>query len=524
MTPESPTVEVTQRVDAQQVKQLIQQRLPSSTALDPERLASSLDEFERGRFSNAPRLWRKLKDRNYSVASVARKREKALGRMPWTVLTRADIPDEKKEEAKAHQQALSEFYNHVEATSLLDRDQGGGFRLLAQQILDAQGMRFSVHEITWRPPVGDRPFSALFTLWPLECFENETGRLRWRPNAIATTGDEMPRNEWLVSVGDGLMRATAVLVCLQQLGLQDWAMFSEKFGLPFVIGKTSAAQGSPEWIALTEVVKNFISDGGAVMNTDAMVELVQAAGAGGGSSGPQPGLVEFCDRWISALWRGADLSTMSAGQGDGSGASLQGAESNLLESDDAQFVSDILNTRIDPQVIEYLFGEGVTPLAYVQITPPKRIDATKELLVDQFLLNNGVPLSVDDVRERYGRPAPDDDDELLQPPSKPAADPAQQDPNAAPGAADLANESARQYTAAALDDVAEQLSSVLTPVRARLENIAKIEDPQAQARALEIFRTEIPDWLRRTARADAALVRAVEGALGTAMAQGLTKR
>jgi hypothetical protein len=182
-------------------------------------------------------------------------------------------------------------------------------------------------------------------------------------------------------------------------------------------------------------------------------------------------------------------------------------------------VSDVLNTRVDPQVIGYLFGEGVTPLAYLQITPPKRIDMAKEVDVDTFLLGAGVPLGVDDARERYQRAAPDDGEELLQAPRKPAATAPPGDDSSAD--ATLDNSQAREFAAVALDDVASELSEVLAPVRARLENIAQMQDPAEQVRALEVFRGELPTWLRRMAHADAGLVRAVEGMLGTAMVQGI---
>jgi hypothetical protein len=63
---------------------------------------------------------------------------------------------------------------------------------------------------------------------------------------------------------------------------------------------------------------------------------------------------------------------MSAGGGAGDGASLQGQESQLLERDDAGLVAETLQRYLDRRVIEYAFGPGVEPLAYIEL---RRTDA-----------------------------------------------------------------------------------------------------------------------------------------------------
>ena len=66
--------------------------------------------------------------------------------------------------------------------------------------------------------------------------------------------------------------------------------------------------------------------------------------------------------------------------------------------------------------IQYLFGEGVQPLAYVRLKTQVAGDIQLDLAVDAFLLSSGAPVSVADVLARYGRPMPAAGEALLQPP------------------------------------------------------------------------------------------------------------
>jgi hypothetical protein len=109
------------------------------------------------------------------------------------------------------------------------------------------------------------------------------------------------------------------------------------------------------------------------------------------------------DRALAAIWRGADLSTLSANSGQGQGASLQGDESALLLEDDAQIVTEALNAQVDIWVLRYLFGPRVVPRAYFKLLPPRRQNVEQDLRVDEFLVRTGAPLSIADACERYGR-------------------------------------------------------------------------------------------------------------------------
>ena len=133
---------------------------------------------------------------------------------------------------------------------------------------------------------------------------------------------------------------------------------------------------------------------------------------------PMPRLVERMDRAIAALYRGADLSTLS--KGEGMGASLQGDESDMLEADDCATLAESLHEQVDRFVIRYMTGDD-TPLAYIWIEPVSKPNISNEITIDQHLMQSGIKLSKRDMLQRYGRTEADpnrpDDAATLQQPS-----------------------------------------------------------------------------------------------------------
>ena len=225
----------------------------------------------------------------------------------------------------------------------------------------------------------------------------------------------MDPDAWLVTVGDGIMEACSVLWVYKHLPLRDWLAYSEKFGMPYLLGKTQAIFNSAEWQAMAAALRGFGSDGAAVVGgADDIVPVPMGAGS---ETTPFPGLVERSERAMSILWRGADLGTQAhSGTGQGQGASLQADETQALDEDRAAWLTESL-AAVSRTAIRYLFGEGVPPLAYVRLRTEVRRDIQLDLAVDAFLLSNGAPVGVADVLARYNRPTPGADEPLLRPPA-----------------------------------------------------------------------------------------------------------
>lgn len=360
--------------------------------LSPDYLRNCHDEFSAGTLRSAARLWEEIEDTDDILKVVAAKRKKAVSRHGFEIIADDDSP-----EAKKHADALKFFYDQLSTTRVDDRNIRGGFPLLLRQMMDATGKKYAVHEIVWKPINGK--LTAEFWFVPLWYFENRSGQLRYLPSGGARDGQELEPGEWLVTSGDGVMRAAAVAYMFKHLPLQDWLIYSENFGRPIPKGKSNGAPGSDEWEAMEAAVAALADCDGVVVSADSDIEALSLEVKG---NLPHPALVERMDRALASLWRGADLSTLSQG-GESSGASVQGDETDLLEDDDAENLTDILNEQVDKFVIKYMFGTAA-PKAWVKVKCGVREDTEADLKIDKQLDEMGYETPLEDLQRRYGRP------------------------------------------------------------------------------------------------------------------------
>jgi phage gp29-like protein len=411
-------------VGAERVQAYIRSRFNPIRSLTPDLLSQYLDSFKTGYLRQCALVWDAIEERDYILSTVIPKRKAAAARHGWEILTLDSVNESQKKEAELHKQALETFYNNLTVTNAIDENERGEVSLLLRQMMSAVGYRYAIHEIVWRPGASPAAnslqpkaysLSAELRFVPVWFFENTKGRLRYLQSEGSIEGVDMDEDSWMVSVAQGIMVACSVAYIYKNMSLKDWVIYNERHGMPGIHGKTDASKDSDEWDDLVTAVQNFAADWALVTNSGASIEKVDMAATG---QLPYPPLVELMDRAMSALWRGADLSTMSGKTPEGGqGASLQGDESKTLEEDDAAWLSETLSRNLDRRVIEYTFGEGVQPLAYIKIKTAQKKDITNEITIDKFLLDAGAPVGVDNTLERYNRPLPDPDDELLKPPS-----------------------------------------------------------------------------------------------------------
>ena len=371
-------------------------------SLTTEILAHQLDAFRAGYLREAALTWETMEDRDDTVHISASKRKKAVARHDYEILT-----VEESAAALAHKEALEYFYSHLRVTHALDENVQGGFQLLVRQMMDAVGKKYAVHEIVWKPEEDGR-LSAELRFVPLWCFENTTGRLRFKPEEFGSRTHPLEEGGWMVSVGEGLMMACSVACLFKQLPLQDWLLYSQRHGTPAVLGTSSAERGSEDWNNMAEALREFALNAAVLISPS---ESIQVVDRGSGGTLPFPALVEEMTRAIISLWRGGDLSTRSIHYG--TGASMQQDEALLLETDDSEWISETLHSYLDIWVIRYLFGRDVQPLARVHLNNSQRSNVDMDLKVDEFLLRHRAPLSLRQMLERYQRSLPAPGEKLV---------------------------------------------------------------------------------------------------------------
>ena len=377
--------------------------------LDPDVLVRHLSAFAAGDIAGLEHVIEDFENRDDKMKIGAFKMAAAVASKPWEV--RIAKGEEDNERARLHKDVLTRFWNRIEVTDAFCRNRKGGVRLLVKQMMSAQSRVYAVHDLVWNVR-GDGELTATFTQIPAWCFENRTGELRYLREPGAYTGEPMRAGEWLVTVGEGVGVTAAILAMSKRLSWNDWLLFSEKCGMPLILGNTGAKENSPAWNALLSAIAAIAPKTGILTDLNSKMQAVQIGGSSGQAT--YKDLVETVDRAISALYRGGDLATMSSTQGEGTGSDAQDGESELMDGDGCAMVSETLHNQIDRFVIRFSCGD-FEPLAGIIINPPaETTDIDREIKIDQHLGEFGVRLSKKDMLARYGRTEAKDDNDAAE--------------------------------------------------------------------------------------------------------------
>lgn len=457
--------------------------------LSPQILTTQIEGYYGGMIRDFAMTMEAIENRDDTIKAVAPKRKKSVSRRSWEIIT---IDGKDDAEAERHAEALTYFYNNIEATNALDRNERRGFSGLVERMMDAVGKRYAVHEIVWRPTT--EGLTATMNFVPLWFFENRSGRLRFLENDFMLDGVPLEnKGDFIVTVGDGIMEACAVAYMYKVLPLRDWLIYTERHGMPGLVGKTDAARDSDQWDDMEDAISKIGTEFAAVMSTKDEIERISFTAEGQLPYGP---LIERMDRSMSSLWRGADLSTISAGSGSGQGASLQWEEAIILEQGDVAMINETLNMQLDTLIIRNVFGEGVMPLAYIKINAPDTRNIDQEIKVDDHLKAMGIPQGQASILERFGRKAAEDGEDI----ATGTPEPKQQDDEDMADLDDyLANEQGprKKLMQKAAAEMAKSQAEVLAPLRERIAGILEMPDDASFQAASRQLQNDLPDIMKK---------------------------
>ena len=380
--------------------------------LKADTLSTQIDAFKAGYLREFALMMDAIEHRDDVLAAVVPKREAAVKRVAtkWQVCVNEDARTQDAVQAEAHKEALFHFYNNLTCTHALDGDLRGGMATFAGLAAKCIGHFWSAFEVLWKPtPEG---LTAQMNYVPLWFFEKRTGKLRFLPHDLAASGDELVPNGWLVFSGPGLMEASAVNYLIKDLCRTAWLIYSQNQGMPGVKGTTKAAYGSDQWNAMFTALQDVLAGGVLLMGEGDTAEALDVSATG---QLPFKELIQEQNERMASTWRGGSLGTISQGQGpEQRGVSLQADEEHKLACDDCLRLTETLNTTIDPLVIEWTFGDGVKPLAYVKVAPPPGVDVDRDLKVFDAADARGVEVGKRQFREHFNLAEPAKDDKPVE--------------------------------------------------------------------------------------------------------------
>lgn len=376
-----------------------------ASGLTPERLGSILREAAIGNARAYLTLAEEMEERYLHYASQLQTRRLAIESVDFTVESQG-VPS-----------------TIVDAVTELVHDDG--FREARGHLPDGISKGYAVVEMMWEYERKRLRPVAYFDRDP-RFFQLDQLRLTQLRLAVdgSVEGEELPQAKFLrhmprtklgLPLRRGMARPAAWGYLIQQFTLQDWAAFSEVYGMPLRVGKYNASASPADKRTLLKAVASIANDAAAIIPQGMDIEFHEINGTNGAAV--FSGLLDYIDKQISKLIVG---QTMTSDDGSSLGQAKIHNEVRLdiLRADCKQLAATINRDLIKP-FVDMNFGvQDRYPLIELPVPDPEDVKALSESL--GVLVPLGLRVKQSEVREKLGLSDPASDDELLASPSAPA--------------------------------------------------------------------------------------------------------
>lgn len=255
------------------------------------------------------------------VGGCVRRRKAAVQALEWRVV---------RDKASARSTRLAQ-----EVLSTLD------VRRLLHELMDAVLFGWQPLEVLWSLPGAGPRVPLEVRAKPVQWFHFDgDGQLRFKCREQPLYGELQPPRKFLVAAQEASYANPYGFADLSMCfwptvfkrgGLKFWVTFTEKFGTPWVVGKTPRSTPGPEQARLLDQLEAMVQDAVAVVPDDASVEIVEAAGKGV-SADLYERLLMFCRSEIAIALLGQNQSTEASANRASATAGLEVAK-DLREGD-----------------------------------------------------------------------------------------------------------------------------------------------------------------------------------------------
>ena len=167
-------------------------------------------------------------------------------------------------------------------------------------------------------------------------------------------------------------------------GLKFWVTFTEKFGTPWVVGKTPRGTPAPEQDKLLDQLESMVQDAVAVVPDDASVEIVEAGGKGV-SADLYERLLMYCRSEIAIALLGQNQSTEASANKASATAGLEVAKD--IRDGDARLCEATINQLLR-WIVDSNEGEGA-PAPKFELFEQEEVDEVQAKR-DKLLFDAGL--------------------------------------------------------------------------------------------------------------------------------------
>ncbi len=453
-----------------------------ATGLTPERLGTILRDAAEGNARSYLTLAEEMEERYLHYASQLQTRRLAIESVDATI------------EAN---EAPTRIVDAVE--ELINDD---GFAGARGHLPDAINKSYAMVEMIWE--------YERKALRPVQYIDRDArffqmDRLSLRQLRLAVDGsiegEELPEAKFLrhvprtrlgLPLRRGMARPAAWAYLIQQFGLQDWAAFSEVYGMPLRVGKYNASASGADKRTLLKAVASIANDAAAIIPAGMEIEFHEVNGANGAAV--FGGLLEYVDKQISKLVVGQTM-TSDDGSSLGQAKIHNEVRLELLRADCRQMAVTINRDLIKP-FVDLNFGpQERYPFIQLPVPDPEDVKALSDSL--GTLVPLGLKVKQSEVREKLGLSDPQADDDLLSAPKPPQTTEPETKPDTKPATGKAAKDADDQDVkskVAALSAIVSDHRRACRCGACEALSAAEAGEPDALQQLDKLFIDAMEDW------------------------------
>lgn len=276
---------------------------------------------------------------------------------------------------------------------------------LISDILDATQFGFQPLEIIWKRDKSGYILPEKIVAKPPEwfCFDdNNTLKFRTKENYY---GEELPNKKFLLAqnnpsynnpYGERTLSRVFWPVTFKKGGLKFWVIFTEKYGMPHLIGKHPRGATKEETNTLADMLEEMVQDAIAVIPDDSSVEIQEANKSSSAAIYEQ--LIDKMNAEISKAILGQTLTTEIGSTGSYAASNTHFAIRQDIIDADKKLVESVINKLIQ-WIYEINFSTADIPV--FEMYSPEDVDLTLAQR-DKILSDTGVKFTKEYFIKNYG--------------------------------------------------------------------------------------------------------------------------
>lgn len=276
---------------------------------------------------------------------------------------------------------------------------------LISDILDATQFGFQPLEIIWKRDKSGYILPERIVAKPPEwfCFDdNNTLKFRTKENYY---GEELPNKKFLLAqnnpsynnpYGERTLSRVFWPVTFKKGGLKFWVIFTEKYGMPHLIGKHPRGATKEETNTLADMLEEMVQDAIAVIPDDSSVEIQEANKSSSAAIYEQ--LIDKMNAEISKAILGQTLTTEIGSTGSYAASNTHFAIRQDIIDADKKLVESVINQLIQ-WIYEINFSTADIPV--FEMYAPEDVDLTLAQR-DKILSDTGVKFTKEYFIKNYG--------------------------------------------------------------------------------------------------------------------------